>query len=146
MVRRDRRRYLIEKWENNQNNFITVERYNNIYLVRVPYGSSEDINQIIITKRMKQLIEEVIELINTFVKTLSPFSPEQIFNLVKFDLLDNNSLVISMNIKPERFPLVIGRKYNNIYALKRFVSNISGKYKYYYKFDNTIALIDPIKG
>lgn len=141
----DRRVFLIKRWEENKDKFIIVKDYG-VYVIRVPYQTIGGEDQIVITKRLNQLIEELISVIDTFVKTLSPFSPEQIFNNVKFDLLDNKSIVISMNIKSERFPLVIGRKYNNIYALKRFISNISGKYKYYFKFDNTIALVDPIKG
>jgi len=137
MMQEDRRQFLIEKWKDTYHKMSVVNK-EGLFNIRVPVDSHINLH-----KYTYFIFKEVKELIEVFVKTLSPFSVNQVFDAIYFDILSENSFVIFMKIKEERFPLVVGRKYNNIYALKRLISNISGKYNYYFKFKNTIILVDP---
>jgi len=76
-----------------------------------------------------ELVSEVLQLLEIHVTSLSDTIPYTGFvEKTSFYFIDKQTMFLLLDLDEDNFGLFVGRGKNNLFALKRFLSNLSGKH------------------
>jgi len=71
--------------------------------------------------------ELIVEILTTINCVHTSITHDNMLEAIEFHFLDDHNLFIIIKPKEDSLALFLGRKMNNLFALKRLISNINGK-------------------
>ena len=115
------REWIYKKYKHLENRYTYINESEDDIKHVIHFNNEDDINH--------ELTGELLSLFRCVFKTLSDIPVSNIIKNIDVYIVNRSNILVIIEPFEHTVGLVVGRKSANLFSLKRFVSNISGKYQ-----------------